>query len=57
VRGFKVGDRVYAYNLTNPKRGFYAEYVAMAAKDVGHVPTMRFSTPSTTCCRGSVTTP
>jgi NADPH2:quinone reductase len=31
VRRFKVGDRVYAYSWNNPKGGFYAEYVAVAA--------------------------
>ena len=36
--GFKVGDRVYAYSFDNPKGGFYAEYVAVPAKKVGHVP-------------------
>jgi NADPH:quinone reductase len=39
VRGFKVGDPVYAYVWDNPKGGFYAEYVAVAANAVGHVPT------------------
>ena len=38
VQGFKVGDKVYAYSFDNPKGGFYAEYVAVAAKHVGHVP-------------------
>ena len=38
VRGFKVGDAVYAYAWDNPKGGFYAEYVALPAKTVGHVP-------------------
>ncbi|HEV2230459.1 MAG TPA: NADP-dependent oxidoreductase [Steroidobacteraceae bacterium] len=38
VRGFKVGDPVYAYAWDNPKGGFYAEYVALPAKTVGHVP-------------------
>ncbi len=38
VEGFKVGDKVYAYSFDNPKGGFYAEYVAVAAKHVGHVP-------------------
>ena len=38
VRGFKVGDPVYAYVWDNPRGGFYAEYVAVAAKAVGHVP-------------------
>jgi NADPH2:quinone reductase len=38
VQGFKVGDPVYAYSFDNPKGGFYAEYVAVAADHVGHVP-------------------
>lgn len=38
VRGFKVGDAVYAYVWDNPRGGFYAEYVAVAANAVGHVP-------------------
>ena len=38
VRGFKVGDAVYAYAWDNPAGGFYAEYVALPAKGVGHVP-------------------
>jgi NADPH:quinone reductase-like Zn-dependent oxidoreductase len=31
VRRFKVGDRVYSYSWLNPKGGFYAEYVSVAA--------------------------
>jgi NADPH:quinone reductase len=38
VRGFRIGDRVYAYSFDNPKGGFYAEYVAVPANDVAHVP-------------------
>ena len=38
VRGFKQGDEVYAYSFANPKGGFYAEYVAVAATNVGHMP-------------------
>lgn len=38
VRGFKVGDPVYAYAWDNPKGGFYAEYIALPAKAVAHVP-------------------
>ena len=38
VQDFKVGDKVYAYSYDNPKGGFYAEYVAVAADHVGHVP-------------------
>jgi NADPH:quinone reductase-like Zn-dependent oxidoreductase len=38
VRRFTVGDRVYAYSFANPKGGFYAEYVAVAAVKVGRPP-------------------
>jgi NADPH:quinone reductase-like Zn-dependent oxidoreductase len=38
VRGFKPGDRVYAYSFANEKGGFYAEYVAVVAPSVGHLP-------------------
>src|ERR1700733_9015400 len=38
VRRFAVGDRVYAYAWLNPKGGFYAEYVAVAASAVSPVP-------------------
>ena len=38
VRGFKVGDPVYSYVWNNARGGFYAEYVAVPAKAVGHVP-------------------
>jgi NADPH:quinone reductase len=38
VRRFNRGDRVYAYSFMNPKGGFYAEYVAVSADHVGHVP-------------------
>ena len=38
VHGFKVGDAVYAYSWDNPQGGFYAEYVAVPAERVGHVP-------------------
>lgn len=38
VQGFKVGDPVYSYVWDNPKGGFYAQYVAVPAKAVGHVP-------------------
>src|SRR5438874_2184040 len=37
-RRFKVGDRVYAYSYGNEKGGFYAEYAAVPASNVGHVP-------------------
>jgi NADPH:quinone reductase len=38
VRGFKLGEEVYSYSWDNPNGGFYAEYVAVPAKLVGHVP-------------------
>ena len=38
VRRLKVGDKVYSYSWANPKGGFYAEYVAVAAEKVAHVP-------------------
>jgi NADPH:quinone reductase-like Zn-dependent oxidoreductase len=38
VRGYRIGEKVYAYSFDNPKGGFYAEYVAVAAQHVGHVP-------------------
>jgi NADPH2:quinone reductase len=38
VHGFKVGDPVYSYSWDNPQGGFYAEYVAVPARLVGHVP-------------------
>lgn len=38
IRRFKTGDRVYACSFDNPKGGFYAEYVAVAAEKVAHVP-------------------
>ncbi len=38
ARGFKIGDRVYAYSFDNPKGGFYAEYVAVPANAVAHTP-------------------
>ena len=38
VRRLKVGDKVYSYSWANPKGGFYAEYVAVAADKVSHVP-------------------
>jgi NADPH:quinone reductase-like Zn-dependent oxidoreductase len=38
VHGFKLGDRVYSYSWDNPKGGFYADYVAVPAERVGHVP-------------------
>jgi NADPH:quinone reductase-like Zn-dependent oxidoreductase len=38
VRRLGVGDRVYAYSWMNPKGGFYAEYVAVAAEMAAVVP-------------------
>jgi NADPH:quinone reductase-like Zn-dependent oxidoreductase len=38
VRGFQVGDRVYAVSLMNPKGGFYAEYAAVKEDNVSRVP-------------------
>jgi NADPH:quinone reductase-like Zn-dependent oxidoreductase len=38
VRRLKVGDKVYSYSWDNPKGGFYAKYVAVAADKVAHIP-------------------
>ena len=38
VKGFKPGDRVYAFSLVNPKGGCYAEYTAVKADDVSRIP-------------------
>jgi NADPH2:quinone reductase len=38
VRRFAVGDRVYSYSFANPKGGFHAEYVAVAAANVAQPP-------------------
>jgi NADPH:quinone reductase-like Zn-dependent oxidoreductase len=38
VRRFRPGQRVWAYSYENPKGGFYAEYVAVAASSVGPAP-------------------
>jgi NADPH:quinone reductase len=38
VRRLQVGDRVWAYEYSNPKGGFYAEYVAVKAEHVATVP-------------------
>jgi NADPH:quinone reductase-like Zn-dependent oxidoreductase len=38
VRRLKVGDKVYSYSWANPKGGFYAQYVAVAAEKVGPIP-------------------
>src|SRR4030095_13144590 len=40
VRRFTRGDAVYAYSFANSKRGFYAEYVAVAAERGGRPPKM-----------------
>ena len=39
IHRFKIGDDVYAYSWNNPKGGFYAEYVAVEAKNVRAVRT------------------
>jgi NADPH:quinone reductase-like Zn-dependent oxidoreductase len=38
IRRLKVGAPVYAYSFDNPKGGFYAEYVAVLAERVAHIP-------------------
>jgi NADPH:quinone reductase-like Zn-dependent oxidoreductase len=38
VRRFHPGDRVWAYSFENPRGGFHAEYVAVAADHVAAVP-------------------
>lgn len=38
VSGLAVGDRVFSYSFTNPKGGYYAEYVAVVDDRVGHAP-------------------
>ena len=38
LRRFQVGDPVYAYSFANPKGGFYAGYVAVAAEKVALIP-------------------
>jgi NADPH:quinone reductase-like Zn-dependent oxidoreductase len=38
VRRFALGDIVYSYSFMNPKGGFYAEYVAVKAENVGRPP-------------------
>jgi NADPH:quinone reductase-like Zn-dependent oxidoreductase len=38
VRRLKVGDKAYSYSWANPKGGFYAEYVAVAADKVARIP-------------------
>ena len=38
VQRFEPGDRVYAFTLMNPKGGSYAEYAAVRADLVSHIP-------------------
>ena len=38
VERFAIGDYVYSYSFSNPKGGFYAEYVAVSAGKVAPVP-------------------
>src|SRR5438128_3335578 len=38
VRTVRIGDRVWACHYSNPKGGFYAEYIAVDASSVGRVP-------------------
>jgi NADPH2:quinone reductase len=38
VRRFKMGEPVYSYAWSNPKGGFYAEYVVVPAEDAAAVP-------------------
>jgi NADPH2:quinone reductase len=38
VHRFHEGEEVYSYSWNNPKGGFYAEYVAVPADRVAHVP-------------------
>src|SRR4051812_3808885 len=38
VRRFDIDDRVWAYEFSNPKGGFYAEFVAVKAENVGSAP-------------------
>ena len=38
MRRLKVGEKVYSYSWANRKGGFYAEYVAVAAEKVAHIP-------------------
>ena len=38
VRRLAIGDRVYCYSFANPKGGFYAEYVAVAADKAAPIP-------------------
>jgi NADPH:quinone reductase len=38
VRRLQVGEKVYAYSFNNPKGGFYAEYVLVAAANAAPLP-------------------
>jgi NADPH:quinone reductase-like Zn-dependent oxidoreductase len=38
VRRLAAGDHVFAYEFENPKGGFYAQYVALPATHVAHIP-------------------
>lgn len=38
AKGFRVGDRVYAYEFGNPSGGFHAEYAVVKASHAAHVP-------------------
>jgi NADPH2:quinone reductase len=38
VRRFKLDEAVYAYSFANPKGGFYAQYVAVAADRAAPIP-------------------
>ncbi|HSQ65174.1 MAG TPA: NADP-dependent oxidoreductase [Polyangiaceae bacterium] len=38
VKRFAVGDRIYGWGFANPKGGFYAEYAAIAERDVSKIP-------------------
>jgi NADPH:quinone reductase-like Zn-dependent oxidoreductase len=38
VRRLRAGDKVYSYSWFNPKGGFYAQYVAVAADKVARIP-------------------
>jgi NADPH:quinone reductase len=38
VRGFRLGEQVYAYSWDNPQGGFYAQYVAVPAERVSRLP-------------------
>ncbi len=38
VSSLQVGDEVYAYSFDNPRGGFYAEYVVVAAENAAHIP-------------------